>query len=210
MNNLTKRQVKKWIIASFLGFFIAIVGLPFAIINSIIDYKYLPYKNKAILHCGVTLIGVSTLFTTWTTIVSLNIGQNPFIISSLYIGGILQGIYTCIFYLIHTRRANKLSYLLTIITEYHITNIGEISDLMCTNYANTLKLISTAIKMKALDGASISADKREILFEKSVWAHKLCICNTCGAAIKVNFGQTLVCEYCGGKLDVKQVQDKNS
>ena len=205
MNKRILLKPKKWYIASCIGFILFPIGILFAIFNSVIDYIYVPHKTKEILNSGTALLGASLFFFTTTFFMSINISMNPFIISWIYIGGIVQGLYTCIFYLIHAKRANKLEQLLIIITESHITNIDTISGILCTNQIATTKLINKAIKMKLLEGASIGADNREIIFEKSVWAHQLCICNTCGATIDVNFGQTLICEFCGGKLDVKQI-----
>ena len=66
-----------------------------------------------------------------------------------------------------------------------------------------LTILKQLIKMGELSGAEVNNTNDEITFKKSVWAKQKFICKSCGANLVVNFGHTLICEYCSGALEIQ-------
>lgn len=196
---------KKWYIAGSIGFFIPLVGIILVIINTVIDNKYCTKNNKAILYTAICDTFLSLFMGGYILLVSIEISSSAFL-AFLYIPAFFLGIYMFVVYFIFKKRANSINTILTLVKESHITSVLSISDIAGLDKNKTIKLINMLISTGDLDGASINKMTLEIEFEKCVWAHQLCICNTCGASIYVNFGQTLVCEYCSGALDIKRVK----
>lgn len=127
------------------------------------------------------------------------------ILSFMYIPAFFLGIYMLIVYFVFAKRANQYKAVLTLIKESHITSVLSISEITGLDKNKVITRINKLIDTGELEGAFVNTITYEIEFKKSIWAHQLCICNTCGASIYVNFGQTLICEYCCGALDAKRV-----
>lgn len=196
----------KWYVASAIGCFIFPVGIIWNIINTMIDYKKCKDKNNAVLYSALG----STIYTVFMAgyvlfaSLSMNKGGEFDIIMLMYIPPAVQAAYLYIVYFIQMHRCRYLSRIYSLVELDHITSVPLVSEIIGINRATTRKYIKKLAKMGFLKGANVDEKTGEINLKECIWAKQRVICQNCGAEITVTFGQTLVCEYCGGALKVKK------
>lgn len=199
---------RKWYIATVIGCFLVPVGLVWNIFNTVDDFRHRRDRNPAILYSafGAMLfsmfMGGYVAFFAWMDDDGIQ-GIAPLII--YYLLALVLAAYLFIVYGFHTRRSRYLTGIYSLIRSDHITSVPMIAEIMGIDRAKTIHHLQTLIRMGYLKNAHLDEKQEEILLHESLWARQLVVCQSCGAGITVNFGQTLVCEYCGGALKVKRV-----
>ena len=95
-----------------------------------------------------------------------------------------------------------------LINKEHIVSLKKISDILDIKYSKIEKTVNSLIKSKKINNAKIDKAKGEIIFGKSIWYKQHVVCENCGAELVVDFGQTLICEYCSSALRVRRIDEK--
>ncbi|MCR5577396.1 MAG: hypothetical protein K6F56_10340 [Oscillospiraceae bacterium] len=106
-------------------------------------------------------------------------------------------------YLLNRRfagRARNMERCRRLVLQEHITGLDSLSEILGLSAERMTALLERMIREGILEDAWIDADSRELRFRSCPWAHQKMICDSCGAELTVNLGQTLVCEYCGSAL----------
>ena len=203
------RNKTKW---KFSWYLLTILGclIPGAVLCSVYytfyEMRYRMKSNRAILYCAIGAIVFSVSMTVYeieTFLVGSKVSET--IVVALIFSWI-QTIYLFCAYLILLKRAKRLQKCLFLVQIEHITSVAWISEILGISVKRTVSMLKWLIRTEKLDGAEVGIDQDEIWFSKSVWAKQKVICKSCGANLVVNLGQTLVCEYCGGALEVSSVK----
>ena len=200
MKNKTNQEPSrnKWYIVTALCCLCVFPAYIFVIVFSITEFKKNLQKNTAILYSG---LGAFVFSMTYIVIFLITGVLKDWDMTSLFtLPQMILAIYLICVYALHARYANRMSMCLSLIQNDHITSLDELSGILGVNADKVKKYIKRLIKTKHLDGAMIDETKNEIVFTKSIWARQRFVCRYCGAESIVNFGHTLVCDYCGQAL----------
>lgn len=191
----------KWYAATIIGCLIMPIGLLLCVINTVLDFRSCNRKNRAVLYSGIGVAIYSVVMT--SIILSVSIEANAFSVALplWYAAPSLLAVYLFVVYAVHTLRCKRLNLIFFLIQTEHITSIQRLAEISGMSVEKTVKSIVLLIKKGRLGDAEISKNKKEVVLKNSIWAKQKVVCRTCGAEIPVDFGQTLVCEYCGGALE---------
>lgn len=199
----------KWYLSAIIGTVIVPLGMLLAVINTVIDYKTRTERNEAVFYSALGL----SIFAVYSSGLFLFVGALTGLgysgILKLIIilaAGLIEGIYLFIVYYCQGKRLKTFTFCYNLIAQSHITSVDKLAEISGKSIPRTKRIIKNLIKRKWLDGAEIDDEHNEVVFKRSVWAKQKVVCNNCGAQIIVDYGQTLVCEYCGGALSVKSVE----
>ncbi|MBR6922857.1 MAG: hypothetical protein IKH51_11740 [Clostridia bacterium] len=210
MNKYDLRK-KEWYIATAVGVFVFPVGFIWNVINTVIDYKRNIKKNNAVLYSaiGATIFGL--FMSGYVLFVSLGMNDTEgtaMFLMYMYAPTIVLAVYLYAVYFISAHRCKYLSRIYSLIELDHITSVPLMSEILGINRARTRRYIKKLGKMRYLKDVKIDEKTGDIILKECIWAKQRVICQNCGAEITVTFGQTLVCEYCGGALMVKRVHNE--
>lgn len=198
----------KWYIATVIGCFMPEIGIVWNIVNAIIEFKKHKERNTAILFSATGSFIFSVFMTFLIGIVSGMSGQTGsglfYIMVLLYLPALLMSLFLFAVYYFHLKRSKWLPRIFSIIKNDHITSISFINEIFGIGEKRIIKYINFLVKLGDLDGAYIDKNEKEVMFTISIWAHQLVSCQNCGAELVVNFGHTLICDYCGSALRVKR------
>ena len=161
---------------------------------------YIFYSGLGALTFGFFML-CTTLF---ISVLDANITY-VYVIGSLYAAAVaggfcLLGIYR------HAARKNRLfQRCLWLIRSEHITDVPRLGEIFGLHHQKMAARIQEMLDQGLLEGAALSQDQTEVLLGRSIWAQQRVECVKCGAVQTVNFGDTLVCDACGGALKAKRV-----
>jgi hypothetical protein len=199
-NKEMKKRINadRWYAATVIGCFAFPAGAVWLLINTVHEFRKNTQRNNRILYSGIAS-GIWALTYSVLFLLDLEAGDNLFFgLAFMWAPQAVMAVYLIAVYIIHTRYSLAQAKVLSLIKNDRITSINEISYILGTEQAKAKKRIRRLIKSGALEGASVEGD--EVAFKNSVWAKQRVSCRSCGAALVVDFGHTLVCEYCGGAL----------
>ena len=213
MSKLMKKrdlQKSKWYIATVIGCFLFPVGFVWLIVNTVIDFKTRKEKNNAVLYSAIGATIFSLFMSGYIVMVSYMSSEEKtgqtYYLALIYIPALVIAAYLYAVYFVHFHRAKQLSRIFYLIQTDHITSISRLAEITGLDKKATIRHLNTLIKMGNLKNAIVDEKHGEVILKESLWAKQRVICQTCGAEIIVNFGHTLICDYCGGALMVKRVK----
>ena len=193
-------KTRLWCIATVIG-----CVIPFGIIISIwltvCEVRKSTRPNKVILFCAIGALAFAVTMSGYILWGSFAGNLKTYGLALMYIPAGVQAVYLFCVYPPLFRRTKSLELCLFLVQNEHITSISQIAEIVGVKQDKTVSYLNLLIQLGKLDGAKVSLDQDEILFTKSVWAKQKVVCKSCGANLVVNFGQTLVCEYCNGALE---------
>lgn len=189
-----------WIIATVIGCIFPF-GIIFSVWCTVYEVRHSMKVNKTILHCAIGAMIFAVVMTGAILFSSFTGNLDTYGLVVIYIPSWIQAIYLFCVYLPHFRRAKQMEQCLFLIQTEHITSISQIAEIIGVKNGKVISAIQRLSKLGILDGTQVAKEQDEILFTKSVWAKQKVVCKSCGANLVVNFGQTLVCEYCNGALE---------
>ncbi|MBE6719437.1 MAG: hypothetical protein E7571_02125 [Ruminococcaceae bacterium] len=198
-----------WTAAAVLCAVFSPLGILIAALLFIYQYRHYEGLDNKILFCGIADIVFCSSLGMMIAIFSLSSGDMKvaLIMAMYYAQGIPCGIMIIAFHFIIRRRKNLCESCLMLINKEHIVSIEKISSVLGVDYKKTEKIVGSLIKTKRLENATIDKKAKELVFEKSIWAKQHVVCENCGAELVVDFGQTLVCEFCGSCLKVRRIDN---
>ena len=190
----------KWYIATAVGCFFGLAFV-FLIKFTVQDFKKDIKRNNAILYSGIgaLIFSLSYVFCLFATGFLV-----PEFIYIFVVRQAVMAVYLFIVYAVHIRCTHRWSRCFSLVQNDHITSLDELGNILCLNEKQIEKCVTHLINAGYLEGAFIDKEKREIVFSKSIWANQRIICENCGAELIINYGHTLICEYCGQALPVKR------
>ncbi len=199
---LNEPDRSKWYIATGLMCVLVLPAFVFIVIFTFSAFKKSMEKNTAILYSGLAAF----LFAlTYFLIFTLTGNLREWEMTSVFIlPQTALAVYLFAVYVLHARYANRLSRCLSLVQNDHITDLDELGYILGLHEKRLKRYVKRLIKMNRLDGAGIDEAAGEIVFTKSIWAKQRFVCPYCGAETTVDYGHTLVCEYCGQALPVKK------
>ena len=201
-------SANKWYITAFACFLFFPLGCLLFAVSLIYERKNFG-KNKAIVRSGLCLIIVSLFMLTAFLVYSFS-GVETGFIALFYVPGLVSGIIMTATYCFFDLRNKRISRISFLIINEHIITVSEISEIVGISESDTVKLLKKMFENKILDGAYLDGDGKKVCFKKSVRKKEKAVCRSCGAEITVEFGYTLISEYCGGVLDVDIMRKKEN
>ena len=197
-----ERRAAIWYAAAFLCTLFWPVGLVLLIINANSEEKHQAGPVPAVLYSALAVLAFS-LFTLTMGVRLLTDsaeGNEPLAFCLVMLPPLLLAL--TLFFLHHrfAGRARSMERCRKLVLQEHITGLDSLSEILGLSSEKTTKLLEHMIRTGILEDAWIDADSRELRFRSCLWAHQKMICDNCGAELTVNYGQTLVCEYCGSAL----------
>ena len=197
--HLEDPKKSKWYIAAVIACFATPASLVL-LVFTIEEFKHnIKEKNHAILFSGIAL---SIFAATYGFLFLIYDSPTWTLYSIMVVPQAIMGLYLLIAYGVHARFALRNARCLSLVRNDHITSLSEIGTILGLNEKQTKKCVQRLIASGDLSGAAIDETTGTILFAKSIWAKQKFVCKNCGAALIVDFGHTLVCEYCGQALPV--------
>lgn len=197
----------KWYATFYLGLFIFPIGMLLSVIFSVVEAATKIRSEKAMIRSGLILSLAAAFMVIGVAVIS-TMGEAA--LEELLLSfslPFIQAAYIFVFYFALKKRNDNIAMLLQLINIEHITSVETIAGFMNEKVAKTEKRVEFLIRKNILPGAHLDKETKTVTFEESDWAGKKAICRTCGAAITVDFGRTLVCEYCGGILSVEKTEE---
>lgn len=188
--------------AACLGF-----GVPaFAVMiaSTVLEFKKnVDKRNDAILFSGLGAL-IFALTYSVMVVTSGDVREFAPILFFMAVPQSICAVYLFTVYAVHARLARRLSKCLSLIKNDHITSLVELGMILGLREKKIKKSVLRLIRAGRLPGASVDEANGEILFTESIWAKQRFICRNCGAELTVDFGHTLVCEYCGQALPISR------
>ena len=193
-----------WAVAAVVSFFLLPLGLPLLIVCAARELTTMRRKNEVPLRFGLLSIAISLwmiLFIGMASADADGIGKEGFMmLAPVYLQGIGFGLIASVLAGALNARDRRIDRCLYLIKTEHITALSLLADGSGLTEKQVVRALRTAIRLDELRDAQVDERLDEVIFEKSCWARQRAVCSSCGAELVVNFGQTLVCEYCGSAL----------
>lgn len=182
--------------------------IPFAFVSTWLESKDYSTQNRRLLYFGLGACTVSIWMLTVhlvSTYIAPSSGNSLilFLLDLLFLPG---GIYLLILYSILMRRNRQIQYCLNLICREHITSVKRLSEIMGLSEVAMRMLLQRILRAELLQDALLPESSDEVLFTRGVWARQHVVCESCGAELIVNFGETLTCDYCGSMLKARRIR----
>lgn len=212
MSNNVKTPVEKqntfWVVLMIVTCLFP-VTVPFVLLASAFEARIYRTDNKRLLYSGLGALTFA-LFMILSTALTTFLGETQDamkIMAVIYGIDLALGIYLLALHCILMKRNARVQKCLKLIRLEHITSVKSLGEIMGADERQTRSLLKKIFRVKLIADASLSPDKDEIEFKKSIWAKQLVVCENCGARMTVNLGQALTCEYCDSPLKVKRIRE---
>ena len=211
INPTSKSTIEKaWLIAAFLSVIEGPLGFALTVALLIYQSRNPEKVGKHILIYGLAELIFPIFIIAWFTVFTGFDDSLPdsWIIFFVLLSsgwGLISGILNISMYAFLSRKKYLLAACENLINGEHITSLRTISDILGVEYLKVKKAVALQIKNGHFKWASIDDKKEEIIFERSIWAKQPVVCERCGAELVVDFGATLICEYCSSALKVKRI-----
>ena len=198
-----------WYAVSLFGFFVFPVGFILLIVSTVHELRTQREKNEKILSAGVLLLfaALSMLCFLSVAAVTGDFGSMKYSYELIVYGpAALLGLLEILVYAVTAVRIGRLNTCRMLICRERITSVETLCEISGFSRRRLRRLIRALVRRGELVGASLGKTDADVVFTKSVWAKQRVQCLNCGAALTVDFGRTLTCEYCGGALEVKRIE----
>ncbi len=205
----SKRNIN--VILLFIGTVIGSLGLFPAFILAFVAAGRLARENGNdkinIFYGGLGALTFGFFMLCTLAIISMIYGSFSyfFMVGGIYVAAVAGGICLMAIYSRAMREGRLFQRCQWLIRSEHITDVPRLGEIFGLHHQKMAAQIRKMIDRGLLEGAELSEDQTEVLLTRSIWAQQRVQCVKCGAVQMVNFGDTLVCDACGGALKARRV-----
>ena len=196
-----------WITASVFCIFLPPIGLFFTIILYIFEYLHPLKAERYILFCSIFIFLVSSGMCFFLLFAFLLLDSKLWLMIIFYAASAVIGILMMIIYRGLNNKKNIFDLCIRLVKDEHIVSLEKISKITSKDIGSLKKIYSSIIKNGYLNDCSIDEKGNELVFGHSIWAKQHVVCENCAAELVVDFGTTLICEFCGSALKVRNIRN---